>query len=989
MFESIANFLSSTMKTGTYDYCNLESVEGPDSDMLVTKEGGLVTLMELQGSYSTYGSNRYDESILLAFERLSGVLDKPGFKIDFVFVRDSESSAMSIKPSIAAMLNSVKRNNLALTSLCKNKYQFMAKRTCAERAYIVITTTAGAMSSYATKAAMKDRVDGAVAEGLGIKPGEFGQSTNTIIRSLVELHKGFVNNIEEIMGAITQVNTCKVREALSIIKREIAPEFYTPDWKPYIEGDKLLLSNDRYSTNKNDISHAMHPSLAFQLFSTAPEVVEGNLVEVGENFYSPLLVDMPAHDPKPFQELFDSIDKNIPWRIKVSIETGHEIALGKVSSKHTVASLLKLTAKFNNGQIQKAADDLQELAKNEVLTLCRINFCTWGKSKRAALQNKAMVIQAIQSWGQTSVIEEKGDPIEGWLSSLPAIMKKEVSPTFVVPLGDIILTLPFTRPSSPWKTGAMLYRTVDEKLFPVGLGTSKQTSWTDLTYAPMGYGKSFKLAADNTALLLTPNAQGMLPRIGILDVGFSSANYVKFIKEALPMNQKHLAQTYTMENTIDHAINPFDTPLGCRHPLSVDKGFLDNIMALLLTPAGTESVEKLGELVSALTRQMYIYFDEKPKKYDIGIDLEVDAKLQAYNFTQKEGRTSWWSVVDFLHSHGEYHHAMLAQRYAVPTLTDATKVLNTDVVVKDVFGKSKANDESLMNMLSTMIISATDEYKVLSAPTRFDIGESRIVSLDLQNVAQGGSPSADKMCAIMYMLGRFVLAKEYYRKKETTLPQIPEAYRAYHAERLDKEAGVPRKLCYDEFHRTASVKQIREQVLRDIREGRKYAVHISLLSQFATDFDEEMVKAANNIFIMSKGNGNIELEEIITRFSPSVDSIRALTRHVNGPSPVNGSSMLYIGNIKDSRERVEQVLYLTLSPKELWAFSTVDEDNEMRGRMADRIGLDNALDILSSEFPKGIKEYIDTRAAEYEGEANLFETIASEVIDKHRQKLAA
>ena len=36
--------------------------------------------------------------------------------------------------------------------------------------------------------------------------------------------------------------------------------------------------------------------------------------------------------------------------------------------------------------------------------------------------------------------------------------------------------------------------------------------------------------------------------------------------------------------TPDYAVNPFDTPLGCRKPLPSHKAFLVNLLSLLATP---------------------------------------------------------------------------------------------------------------------------------------------------------------------------------------------------------------------------------------------------------------------------------------------------------------------------------------------------------------------------------------------------------------------
>src|SRR5690625_7350287 len=75
-----------------------------------------------------------------------------------------------------------------------------------------------------------------------------------------------------------------------------------------------------------------------------------------------------------------------------------------------------------------------------------------------------------------------------------------------------------------------------------------------------------------------------------------------------------------------------------------------------------------------------------------------------------------------------------------------------------------------------------------------------------------------------------------------TLDEIPQAYRSYHAKRIEEESSMPKKLCFDEFHRTEGVDEVRQQALVDIREGRKFKVQITIASQLLDDFPDDMVK---------------------------------------------------------------------------------------------------------------------------------------------------
>jgi intracellular multiplication protein IcmB len=97
--------------------------------------------------------------------------------------------------------------------------------------------------------------------------------------------------------------------------------------------------------------------------------------------------------------------------------------------------------------------------------------------------------------------------------------------------------------------------------------------------------------------------------------------------------------------------------------------------------------------------------------------------------------------------------------------------------------------------------------------------------------------------------------------------------------------------------------------------------------------------------------------------------------------------MLYIGSLKGSKS-VEQVVRLTLGPIEIWAYSTTHADVIIRKKLSARIGLNNALRILATEYPGGsAAEYIETRnrnAGEHDDGENIFEVISDELITKHK-----
>ena len=85
-------------------------------------------------------------------------------------------------------------------------------------------------------------------------------------------------------------------------------------------------------------------------------------------------------------------------------------------------------------------------------------------------------------------------------------------------------------------------------------------------------------------------------------------------------------------------------------------------------------------------------------------------------------------------------------------------------------------------------------------------------SLDLDEVAKGGGEASERQTAVMYMLARYVLAKDYYLT-EDNVRDMPEAYQQHHAVRVAEIREDAKRIVFDEFHRTSSAKAVRDQVI--------------------------------------------------------------------------------------------------------------------------------------------------------------------------------
>jgi intracellular multiplication protein IcmB len=198
------------------------------------------------------------------------------------------------------------------------------------------------------------------------------------------------------------------------------------------------------------------------------------------------------------------------------------------------------------------------------------------------------------------------------------------------------------------------------------------------------------------------------------------------------------------------------------------------------------------------------------------------------------------------------------------------------------------------------------------------------------------------------MLARYVLARHYYLTEESVVT-IPEQYKIYHLERIREIREDPKRIVYDEFHRTSHSAAVRDQVIIDMREGRKWNVQISLLSQSVDDFDEIMIEFATSIYIMDAGPSQA-IEKTTQIFGLSETAKVALRTRVHGPRQGGAT---FLAQFATKSGISIQLLTLTLGPIELWAFSTTAEDAAVRNQLYRHIGPSEARRFLALLFPNG------------------------------------
>jgi intracellular multiplication protein IcmB len=983
-------WLGQSSKQTLPDYCDLETAQ--DETVLVARDGSLMSLIRVDGVKSIVGLDNFEGSIVDPLESaLSNSLKNKSHMIQVFFTYDPERTQAEIRRLNEPAYQTMERLRLDLGDMLDEKVRNLANWSCFESCHMALWTRPGALTKSEKKIGERRNKE---ANKDVVSNFARSQNPNRGNMMIADRHRSFVaTTIDDLKRSQVVCHLMEAHEAARETRMSVDPDFTDSKWQAALPGDKALPELRRGFLRAEEWD-VVWPKLSWQVCPRDAKIVADNIVQVGSRIYAPIYIDLFPRRPKVFGDLFSRLmNNNLPWRASFMIEGS---GLNGMGMKKLMAQLLG----FSNSQnklVSRALDELQEYGQTNAVVKFRASFCTWApKGHEEELGRRLSdLANAVQGWGECDVSEMTGDPVAGFASSAIGFTFNQIGTPAAAPLFDVLKMMPLAQPSSPWTEGAVTFRSPQGKLLPYQPGSSKQTTWITLIFARPGSGKSVLMNMTNLALCLAPGIK-RLPRIAIIDIGPSSSGLISLLREALPEGQKHLASYHRMRMTREFSINPFDTQLGCRFPTALEQQFLINMVSLLVTDVNSEEpFTGMTGLVAQVVNEMYrrVSDTEQPHLYTPGVEPTVD-RMMEQTLMPVDRRTSWWEVVDYLFQKNHKHEASLAQRHAVPLLAEASLCAKDEKIRNQLAGLKIETSESIIDAFTRMIGDALVAYPILARPTAFDIGESRVVSLDLDEVAKTGGAVADRQTAVMYMLARYVLARDFYITKEA-LADMPysveakidcpahipaQAYRDHHSERIEHIREDLKRICYDEFHRTAKAKTVREQVLVDMREGRKWAVDVTLASQALEDFDKTMIEFATAIFVMDGGSKQV-VDGVAERFGFADPVERsALMNSVRGPQAGGGT---FLAKFYTKQGIYTLLLTSTLGPIELWAFSTTAEDVALRNKLYDKLTPKVARRVLGERFRNGsAKDEIDKRKQEMRQSGFAVDGDGSNVVDQ-------
>ena len=934
------------------------SLEG-GGGALVCHDGSLVSLLRLDGARSMMGAQELDRFVDLAARRLNTALSLPGHALHVTFERAPDESAPLAEAYADAARRQGERLGLDLGDLLAERARRLGPLIAAETLVLACWTRPGVLprdrlerDRRRLRKRLKDWLPDAGA----------AQCPHLALDDLWPRHEALLDSLDAVLAETGIVGALLGEEdALRLMRRMVNGTASTAaEWRP------VTATNDAPArVCEPPEAGAFPPPLAPQLLVREPERV-GDGVRIGARLYGALDMSLGPRHSRPFAELMAVLAAaGLPCRFSLLIEGGGLHRLDAAVAR-VAASFLA----FSSSDSLLARNALRDLAAlgadAHAIVRLRLGLLTWvapAEGEAALAARLSRLQQVAEGWGEAVFTPLTGDPLESFVASVPGFCCGATAEPALAPLAEALRLLPVSRPAalseSAARAGAAhLFRSPDGKPLALAAGGGGDYGF-ELIYGLPGQGKSVLMNALGLAFCLQ-GGQARLPLNAVIDIGPSSSGLISLVREALPPERRHEAGWFPLRMTAEHAINPCDTQLGCRAPLPAERAFLMNLLGLMVTPAGPARGSAAGvpdgmrELIGpALTGAYALRSDRvpggEPHAYTEGRDGEVDAAIAACGLRLPENPL-WWEVVDLLFQAGAHEGASRAQRYAVPTLGDLLASVR-EPAVQGLVGDARygAGGESVTQAFIRILTALSGDWPVMFAPTAFDVGGARLAAIDLAEVAPQGSAEADRQSAAFYLLARHALTRHWWIG-EDALAAIPEPYREWHATRLRDVRESPKRLCYDEFHRTAGAPAVRAQVERDVREARKLRVRLALASQRLEDFGGALAELANRYWILGSGGKAREADALAAMFSLSDTLAETIRYRLTGPGR-DGAPALLIAS--GTGGRFEQLVVNTPGPVELWALTTSPADVALRNRLYALLPPARARAALARAFPRG------------------------------------
>lgn len=924
-----------------------------DRSTFCNKYGRLCSIFSFGGLKNQPSQSEYRYKLEMLADSLSPFfLDKSH---DIHIVYEVETSPEYINKKIKRLfepnINTMKKNGLDLSDLYDARCNLF-KNICIDiNSYFAIWTSP---------------VNDYKGNHISIYPESNSRVTGGYYDSLLIKHKAVLNSmINAFSNAGFIIDKKGVYQAIKFVRSSFNPDLTPDNYHPHlIVGDGLDVAVE---DGVDDIERILPPLLNKTVTPGTVKRNSFNTQTIGTRKITSFDIVRFPNQNLGFDDLIRSFA-----RIKRPVRISMRLS-GDGSNKNELTRKDYLKWLDINNEVKDSIVSMKNFSKNGGCVVgLQATVSTWVDLTREDVnennmdsklnQNVKDLIYAVNGWGSTEVDDKGYDPLVPYTNSIPGFKYNNTAVISAPPIRDAIKLMPFWKMHNIWNDSIdHVFHTNLGQIMPFKRQSSDQTYNMILVSGKPGCGKSVLLNEFNLSLVCHPGLRG-LPFISIVDIKPSSFGALQMIKDALPESQKHLVVMNRLNNNAESCINPNDTHYGARYPTNAQRSFILNFWSLATQNIDKDSQSDEGkDFLSDLIDAVYKKLDDNrdnndAKQYKPGRDKKVDGWLESIGYKPKQYDT-FWNIFDLFHDKGLYKEAAYVQRYAAPTLKDMISMCNNSIM-------AHGQDKNVINKISNKLKQLYKSFPAFNSYSRMDYSSAKIISLDLQLVADNSGIQNAHKTAIFYMLAGEVVTRNFTFTKENLKEKdiINEKYHIYHRKKLDDIKDTPKVIEYDELHmlKMNGVAQEKQPVfstlalnsiISDIRvKSRAEKIEFILLSQDPEDFSGGLRKLYTNAIIMGCSR---EQAGLVCDIFDLDKSLKHTLPSLGKPGP-NGSSFMMVNDTKQGK--FSNILFNPIPPEQIWGTSTTEIDVEIRTQLYKIMTNKEARKVLAKCFPSGSAE---------------------------------
>jgi intracellular multiplication protein IcmB len=936
----------------THDYCQLDAAASKNDDRnFLCSDGSYLTGIHLEGINKTVLHNESLECRKVVTRALENLLKSGNHSIDWEFTKDPLSSKSHIKRYMSPMRDTARVIGLDYSDQFDAAEGALPNFIRPESVVVYIKTFPTALNDIKKYTAERMNVlkegylkDNRIKETQ--KPFFFSEELKNIHNSSVD---NFYHTLKSNGYSLDILSLSKAGEAI----KSSTCFAEQPGFKPVLwrgNFSTLRFSYDEKASDKN-LYNLGAPSLGLQLFTNDIENSKtSGICKVGNLYVAPIILEMlPEDENANFAELLSSLPHHLPFKYRATIEKneGFIHKISKSASNFLGFSQQYLETSFN---IKRAFDQIKVNDKENITrATVKVICATWAPTEKKANQYRAELRTKLDAWGTPLCIYERGNSKEAIISTVAGYSDFNLAPATIETTYNISKLLPIERPASPFKDGTTPLRHPSGKMIPFSATSSALASFIEIYIASSGAGKSVAQNAENQDNALKPGNK-RISRTTTIDIGSSGKGTVKSMQQALPEKDRHKALYHPLTLSKNNALNPFDLHLGAKTPTSLDRASIISLLRIITQPKDAKPARLMAELIEAAVDASYNQCEDPDtaKPYRKDRSKRVDAILATYPETYDDIwglNKTWYKVRDFLFQKGHILEAKIAQRHAVPLITEMISYCQKDIGILNKYGESGLN---IISEFSILLTNAAKNYPLITQPTSLELDDARYIVLDLKEVTK---ETGSQQSAFMYGLASLAGTKDMFLTADD-LHLFGDIYQEYQEIEVSNTREDELSIIFEEFRRTKGNVLLRDFVERLMAEARKDDIRIQLVVQSPSHISAEMLEHASTLILMGTWSAGM-VKDLTDKITLTASEIYALTEGVTHGPRAEGTCFMLKYKLKESGW-ASQIAMLSKSGYELWSSTTSNGDMILRDRLEERVGdFKMAKNILNVRYPSG------------------------------------